>query len=273
MARKKTRFKNKYRFILGITLSTLLGVFALMLTAASSGLGFWDNIQSIANPNIRTVKIDPGMRKEEVAARFGRTLTWTKEEKETFLDLHAKANNMQAEGYFLPATYIVSIKAKPQEVSAVIQQKFKERILDTYNKLSSNTISLETAIKIASIIEREAGSKNDMKIISGVIWNRLFRGMSLDMDATLQYMKGKEGGWWPAVASDDKFTDSYYNTYKYDGLPPGAISNPSETAIWAAFNPPRSDILFYVHDPRGRIHTARTYKEHLANINAVFHRY
>jgi len=125
----------------------------------------------------------------------------------------------------------------------------------------------DTVIKIASIIQREAASKSDMALISGIIWNRIFSGMKLQIDATLQYAKGnEEDGWWGQVSSADKKIKSPYNTYLNIGLPPSAIANPGLSAITAAYNPQKTDCLFYLHDKNKKIHCSKTYEEHKANI-------
>lgn len=129
-------------------------------------------------------------------------------------------------------------------------------------------LDLDGAIRLASIIQREAAGPQDMRLISGIIWNRMAKGMSLELDATLQYVKGNEDNWWPIVKSKDKYLDSPYNTYKYKGIPPGAISNPSIDAINAAFNPQKTDCIFYLHDSNRQIHCSKTYEGHLANINS-----
>ena len=128
-------------------------------------------------------------------------------------------------------------------------------------------INEKTALKIASIVQREAAGKEDMKLISGIIWNRIFNGMKLQMDATLQYVKGsEEDGWWEKVDSEDKKIKSLYNTYLYKGLPPGAIANPGPNAITAAFYPQKTDCLFYMHDRKRKIHCTKTYEQHKKNI-------
>jgi cell division protein YceG involved in septum cleavage len=129
-------------------------------------------------------------------------------------------------------------------------------------------LDLDAAVRIASIIQREAAGPQDMRLISGIIWNRMAKGMSLELDATLQYVKGNEDNWWPVVKSKDKYLDSPYNTYKYKGIPPGAISNPSMDAISAAYNPQKTDCIFYLHDSNRKIHCAKTYEQHLSNIRA-----
>ena len=128
-------------------------------------------------------------------------------------------------------------------------------------------INEDTALKIASIIQREAAGKHDMALISGIIWNRIFDGMKLQIDATLQYAKGsEEEGWWKQVHPDDKEIESPYNTYLYKGLPPGPIANPGPDAIMAAFYPQKTNCLFYLHDNDRKIHCSKTYEGHKRNI-------
>jgi UPF0755 protein len=105
-----------------------------------------------------------------------------------------------------------------------------------------------------------------MNLISGIIWNRIWSGMRLDIDATLQYAKGDEKKWWPVVLSADKNIASPYNTYKTIGLPPTPISNPSLAAIEAAYNPQKTACIFYFHDDNRIIHCSKTYAEHKKGV-------
>jgi UPF0755 protein len=229
------------------------------------GLDLREMYFNLANPSSRLVKITPGMRREEVANRFAKTLGWSESERNKLLNTHSLAMN-SSEGYFFPSTYIVPVNAKAQDVSKTITETFNKEVIQKQEKLKENVINMDTAMKIASIIQREAAGPHDMKIISGIIWNRIFRGMPLDMDATLQYAKGNEKIWWPQVESKDKFIDSPYNTYKNKGLPPSPISNPGQAAIDAALNPADTKALFYFHDAQHKIHTSETYEQHKAKI-------
>ena len=110
-----------------------------------------------------------------------------------------------------------------------------------------------------------------MKLISGIIWNRIFSGMKLQIDATLQYAKGsEEDGWWEKVNPKDKNIDSPYNTYLHKELPPSPIANPGLAAIEAAYNPQKTSCLFYMHDKNRIIHCAKTYEEHKKNIQKYY---
>jgi len=123
-------------------------------------------------------------------------------------------------------------------------------------------------LTIASLIEREALVDEEKPLISSVIHNRLNSGMALDIDATLQYAKGKDsqGKWWSIPRSEDTSIDSPYNTYLNPGLPPGPIGNPGIGAIKAAVNPEESSFYFYIHDSTGEVHFAETLEEHNENI-------
>lgn len=211
-------------------------------------------------PSVSHITVVEGMRKEEVAEAFAKALNWSDKDKQKFIAI-------SPEGFTFPTTYDIPITSKPEEVTNAILTTFTTEVIDKNPKLKATSTDLHTIIKIASILEREAYGKRDIKIISGIIWNRLNNKMSLDMDATLQYAKGSSTRWWPIVTSEDKSIDSPFNTYKNLGLPPSPISNPGPVAIDAALNPTKTNALFYIHDHAGYIHTAETYEQHKANID------
>jgi UPF0755 protein len=78
--------------------------------------------------------------------------------------------------------------------------------------------------------------------------------------------KNANGKWWGSIDLAQKKSDSPYNSYLTKGLPPTPICSPNINAIEAALNPEETDCLFYLHDVYKEIHCAKTYKEHLANI-------
>lgn len=273
MRRRKVLTRPR-KIILALSVTGMIFAVALFGYVLSvkqmSDLSFWQIYQNIANPSVRYVKITEGMRQEEVADRFAKTLGWSASQRQQLITSHALALAGKSEGYFYPTTYLISTKATPQEVSGTIVKTFNDEVVDTQKKLKSGVLNTDTIIKIASIIQREAGGKQDMRIISGIIWNRLFQGMNLDIDATLQYAKGTDKLWWPTVKPIDKKIDSPYNTYKNKGLPPAPISNPGDEAIKAALNPISTKALFYLHDKQGNIHTAVSYAQHVANVETYY---
>ena len=112
-----------------------------------------------------------------------------------------------------------------------------------------------------------------MRLISGIMWNRLFADMNLQIDATLQYAKASNratNNWWPKVAPVDKYIKSAYNTYTYKGLPPAPIANPSVAAILAALNPVNTPCLYYFNDKAGDFHCSESYAEHVKLLKKYY---
>ena len=212
----------------------------------------------LASVSSRFVHVREGLRKEEVAELFARRFDWTADQKVAFAGA--------VEGKYYPGTYSVPSSQSEDILRELMLHRFDRQIIARYPTSTEQVVKLDVVIKIASLIEREAGGKRDMRIISGVIWNRIFKDMSLDIDATLQYAKGTSTNWWPIVVPEDKKISSPFNTYKHKGLPPTPIASPGLAAIDAALNPLKTNCLFYLHDTHRRIHCSPTYKGHLGNI-------
>lgn len=230
----------------------------------------WQLFRSLANPGLRYVKIAEGLRKEEVADFVAKRLEWNIIEKREFVNAHLDLGEENLEGKYFPDTYLIPVDADPAEVAEIMIENYGEKVEALREKYPKTVVNYDTALLVASIIQREAAGKQDMRLISGIIWNRIFKGMNLSLDATIQYARGKTNdGWWaPIHASDIRTIDSPYNTYKNDGLPPAPISNPGFAAFEAALNPQKTSCLYYLHDNYGRIHCSATGEGHERNINA-----
>ena len=126
-----------------------------------------------------------------------------------------------------------------------------------------DTSTLKILLTIASIIQKESNSVKEMPLISSVIYNRLHKGMKLQMDGTLNYGKNSH----TIVTPEQIKTDtSYYNTYKYKGLPPAPLGSVTLDALYAAMHPAKSDYLFFMLKPNGTHNFASNYEQHLKNI-------
>ena len=118
---------------------------------------------------------------------------------------------------YTPGRYVVPYDVSPEAVASLLIDRLESELLVRYPNSIRTEVPIEDALIIASLIEREAYDFTDMRYISGVIWNRLFIDMRLQLDATLQYAKGSdpyEPAWWPQVKPRDKFLTSDYNTYQ-----------------------------------------------------------
>src|SRR3989344_8506503 len=203
--------------------------------------------QSLASADGRFVNITPGMRKEQVANAFAGVLGWNAKQKKEFLTTSPYSSLPLPEGSFSPGIYLVLNGTKPLEAQAMVNDKFSDNVLSRYSTTTAQIVPLNQALTIASLIEREAGGPDDMRIISGIIWNRLFINMNLQIDATLQYAKANTratNSWWPTPLPADRFRKSPYNTYMHKGLPPTPIANPSVASVLAALNPKNTSCLF-----------------------------
>jgi hypothetical protein len=229
--------------------------------------------ESIGAVDAKFVTITPGMRKEQVANAFGAVLKWSAAQKKQFSTTQPYAALPLAEGSFSPGTYLVSNGMTPVAAQQLVNAQFNADVLSHYGTATAQVVPLDQALTVASLIEREAGDPSDMRLISGIIWNRLFNNMALQIDATLQYAKATKtakGNWWPTVLPADKNIVSPYNTYKHTGLPPTPIATPSVAAVLAALNPVNTSCLFYFHDNNGVMHCSDTYAQHVALLKKYF---
>ncbi|HUW61173.1 MAG TPA: endolytic transglycosylase MltG, partial [Candidatus Bathyarchaeia archaeon] len=107
-------------------------------------------------------------------------------------------------------------------------------------------------VTVASLIEEEARGAEERPDVAAVIYNRLKRGMPLQLDSTIQYALNKYG---QRLLYSDREVDSPYNTYKNKGLPPGPISNPGVASLRAALQPSQADYIYFVSNADGLTHT------------------
>ncbi len=232
--------------------------------------------QGMAAVDGRFVVITPGMRKEQVANAFASVLGWGPDKKKMFLTKSPYASLPLPEGSYSPGIYSVSSNTSPLMAQALVNDRFSAEVLARYGTTTAQVVPLNMALTIASLIEREAGGAGDRRIISGIIWNRLFINMPLQVDATLQYAKATaraSTNWWPTVVPPgDMRRKSPYNTYLNKGLPPTPIASPSVASVLAALNPINTSCLFYFHDNARRFHCSDTYVEHVALLKQYFGR-
>jgi len=227
----------------------------------SRSMSAWELADILVNhPYQKWVVIPEGLRKEEIARILKNGLNWTGTEEEEFLE-------NSKEGYLFPDTYLFGLDFSGEEVADRMIDKFNEKVADPFLEAKENNIRNDTLIVLASLVQREAASEEEMPLIAGIIWNRWLSDMKFEIDAAIQYALGEPGNWWPIVKPADYKVDSPYNTYLHEGRPPGPICNPGLAAIWAVIHSEETDYLYYLHDKDRQIHVARTYEEHLENVD------
>jgi len=226
----------------------------------SKAMSVWQIADILVNhPFQKWVVIPEGLRATEIAERLQQILDWTDAKKAEFL-LNSE------EGYLFPDTYLFNLDHTGEEVAKRMENQFNEKVADLFKESKEKNIRNDTLIVLASLVQREAANEKEMPVIAGVIWNRWLKDMPFQIDATIQYALGEPGNWWPVIKPEDYKIDSPYNTYINKGRPPSSICNPGLAAIDAVINSQDSDYLYYLHDSEGQIHLAKTYEEHLANI-------
>ncbi|WP_425464261.1 endolytic transglycosylase MltG [Paenibacillus zeisoli] len=173
------------------------------------------------------------------------------------------------EGLLFPETYELKKGSSEADIITRMLEELQAKldsIPDWKVKLEKRKLTLPELLTVASLVEREVVVDPERKKVASVIYNRLDKGMKLEIDATVQYLLGKPKE--RLLNSDLRKKDSPYNTYLYNGLPPGPIASPSVKSIEAALEPENTDYLFYVTKKDGsQEHLfAKTYAEHLKNI-------
>jgi len=202
------------------------------------------------------VTITEGMTRYDIADILSKNLPGF--DAKSFL-----ANSSTSEGYLFPETYFF-MPGDPQDaIVPRLRAQFASSTASIAPELASSKHTEHDIVIMASILEREAKTPEDMRIVAGILWNRIANGMPLQVDATFGYIH-QQNGYTPTAA--DLASDSPYNTYRNRGLPPTAISNPGLAALTAAAQPAKTSYLYYLTGSDGKMHYATTYEGHKKNV-------
>ncbi|MBU0545924.1 endolytic transglycosylase MltG [Patescibacteria group bacterium] len=164
------------------------------------------------------------------------------------------------EGYLFPDTYFFANDAPAEVVARKMLENFGVKLDSGLRaEIARQNKTIHEIITMASLIEAEAREESDRALVSDVLWRRNSVGMGLELDSTVNYLTGNSK---PSISFTEKEINSLYNTYKYRGLPPGPINNPSLSAIKAAIYPEKNDYWFFLADKEGKVHFGKTLEEH-----------
>jgi len=182
-------------------------------------------------------------------------------------DIPLGAEN-RLEGYLFPDTYTFYVGENPISAMDKLLANFSRKMTNTYREKAEELgYTIEEILVIASLIEKEAADTSEMSTISSVIHNRLNSQYypKLQIDATIQYILEERKA---QLSYEDLQIDNPYNTYVYEGLPPGPICCPGNAAIKAALYPKTTKYYFYALTTEGVHEFARTAEEHQKIIEA-----
>ena len=208
-----------------------------------------------------------------------------------FLEGVERGDKYCLEGFLFPDTYDFyensTPKAALEKMLNGFEYRFSEelygqlpalndRLADMMRKngkgedyIAENLLDLRKLITVASLIEEETASSTESHKIASVIYNRLYNWGSsprfLNIDAAIFYALGEHKS---ALTSEDLQIDSPYNTYLYQGLVPGPISNPGLDSIKAALDPESTSYYYYVLNPAVGTHDfSKTLAEHEKKVD------
>lgn len=183
--------------------------------------------------------------------------------------LEGEIVDIPPEGMLAPTTIDVNRGDSRLELLAEMQAA-QERILAEVwaNRAEGIPISTpEEALVLASIIEKETSVPEERGRVASVFTNRLNQGMRLQTDPTVIYgVTNGRGILGRGLRRSELDTETPWNTYRIDGLPPTPIANPGQAAIEAAVNPDDTDFIFFVADGTGGHAFAETLAEHNRNV-------
>jgi len=148
------------------------------------------------------------------------------------------------EGYLFPDTYEIKVGEGVEVLIGMMRKNFEQKLTpELRREIARQGKALNEIIIMASLLEEELKTKEDKELASDILWRRLAIGMRLQVDASSKY-------------------GADYDTYKYAGLPPGAITNPGLESIVATIYPRKNDSWYYLSTPEGETIFSQTLEQH-----------
>lgn len=229
------------------------------------------------------VTIPPGARPDVVAAVVSKQLYFPPEDfihaiEDVELARELNADTLHLFSYMLPETYFVYWLTDAESLVRKIKGEFDQFFTaEMKEQAKEQRLTVDEVLRVASIVEWETNHVEEKPDVAGVYLNRLHSPdyWRLDADPTVEYallqLNGKRVGRWGRLFTADYKVDHLYNTYKYRGLPPGPLNNPSPSSIKAVLQPRDHNYMFFVAKGDGSHTFTRTLAEH-RRASREFHR-
>ena len=212
--------------------------------------------------------IPPGSRPEVVAAVASKAMAFEKEDflealNDTTLAAELSTDTRHLFGYMLPDTYHFYWLTDARTVVKRIATEF-DRFYNAEIKAAADSLGLDKGqvVTLASIVDWETAINEEKPRVAGVYLNRLRVGMPLQADPTVQYVVMQQEGKKRRLLYEDLRIDSPYNTYLFQGLPPGPITNPPRSSLLAVAKAEKHDLWYFVANGDGGHVFSRTHAEH-----------
>ncbi len=230
----------------------------------------WDLISG--QKYYRKMTVPEGFTIAQVAARMTRLGIGTMDENLALMSDSAFLRQLRVpstslEGYLFPNTYYFSRGSTSREVLEMMVSRFWRVVSPEWrSRLSAQGLTLNQGVTLASIVQKESGTRKEMPLIAGVFLNRLHNGMKLQSDPTVLYLLPHRHH----LRAGDLRINSPYNTYLHEGLPPTPIANPGAEALQAVVFPKDVPYLYFVSDGHGSATIfSRTLPEHDQAIRRI----
>lgn len=271
-----TKFKNESNFQAGDYIMTQSMTLDEIIESLKTG--------KVYREPVFTVTIPEGLTLEQISKTVEKNTKYTADEFMQLVTSTEFIQNMMAtypdlvseevlngsirytlEGYLFPSTYsFYEENPSLQEIVETMLSLTNDVVMQYASLLEEKQMTPHQLLTFASLLEEEATAQTDRETIASVFYNRLEIEMPLQTDPTVLYALGAHKD---RVLYEDLEVDNPYNTYVIQGLPPGPIANAGKVSIEAALNPTDTDYLYFLADTEGNNHFAKTYDEHLQNIN------
>lgn len=213
--------------------------------------------------------IGPGLRLDQIKARFVKA-GYTEAEVDSALDpsqyvnhqaLASKPKTSSLEGYLYPESFKITAETPAKEIIRQSLDEMAKRLtVERTTAFTQQGLNTHQAVILASMIEKEISIKEDKRVVAQIFLKRLREGISLGSDVTYIYAAAVFGG----IESPE--LDNPYNTRIYTGLPPGPVSNVSDSSLDAVAYPADTDYLFFITGDDGKTYYGKTISEHENNI-------
>jgi UPF0755 protein len=233
-----------------------------------------DVVEKIARGDVyaRRITFPEGLTIDEMAELYesrgfgsARDFATAAQDESLVAEIDPQATDL--EGYLFPETYALPRGTPAARLIGMMVDRFRANYGDDLQaKAKAQGFTSRQIVTLASLVEKETGKAEERPMVAAVYRNRLKLGMGMQADPTVVYALRKAGKYDGNIRRGDLQFDSPYNTYRYNGLPPGPIASPGKAALEASVAPADVPYLYFVSRNDGSHVFAETLAQHNENV-------